>query len=159
VKERQPGAGGLAGGVQVVRDHHGVGFASRVRRSCSILGSAAARLSRLKIIRWKNAPPCGSSEYWSSETMFAHGRPAPSRPLPRCQSGRCPGRSARPGSGCPEMLGLASPAPHTSAERAPRGGRRASLPFGRRAGRHFSLQDRQAHCNPLLTSLARPVMY
>jgi hypothetical protein len=45
--------------------------ASRAFSSLSIAGSAALRWSRLKTVRWKNAPPCGLSEYWSSETMFA----------------------------------------------------------------------------------------
>src|SRR3954468_6578178 len=40
-------------------------------RSSSMSGSAALRLSRLNTVRWKNAPPCGLSLYWSSDTMFA----------------------------------------------------------------------------------------
>jgi hypothetical protein len=34
-------------------------------------GRTALRSSRPNTVRWKNAPPCGLSEYWSSETMFA----------------------------------------------------------------------------------------
>ena len=44
---------------------------SSVLSDCSSSASSTLRFFMLKTVRWKNLPPSGLSEYWSSDTMLA----------------------------------------------------------------------------------------